>query len=307
MSETGITATPVRLANLGLLRFRGADAAAFLQGQVSNDTGTLAQGSTVRCAYSTPQGRVIAVLTLIPHSSGILALLPLELADSTAQRLAKFILRSKVRIEDVSAEFSVAGQRGPARIIAAGLAVPAAAGGYVESREIGVARVAGDDSRFWIVGPTGGLSGLLATAGDVPGDPGNAWRLADIRAGLPQVYRANSEEFVAQMLNLDLVAGISFTKGCYTGQEIVARTQHLGRIKRRMFRVSISAGAAAPGDPVVGATVRLADGRSGRICECARCDAGLEALAVLPLEPAGDPAGTTGIAATLLDLPYSLA
>jgi folate-binding protein YgfZ len=114
------------------------------------------------------------------------------------------------------------------------------------------------------------------------------WRLADIRAGLPQIYAATSESFVAQMLNLDLLDGISFSKGCYTGQEIIARTQHLGRIKRRMLRLSLP-----HGEWLLGGTAELADGRSGRLIELASVDAGFEALAVVSLErdPAGAAAG----------------
>ena len=92
----------------------------------------------------------------------------------------------------------------------------------------------------------------------------HAWRLADIRAGLPQIYAATREMFVAQMLNLDLIDGISFTKGCFTGQEIIARTQHLGRIKRRLHRLRLPAGTWA-----VGQAVHLTDGRSGRLTELA--------------------------------------
>jgi folate-binding protein YgfZ len=313
MNDSVIAAPPVRLPQLGLLRFSGTDAVPFLQGQVSNDVSRLARGTTVLCACSTPQGRVFAVLTLVPHSTGILAILPAELAAPTAKRLGRFVLRSKVRIEDLSAAFCVAGLQGSAALAAAGPALaplqpPAAAGDYRESQGIGVARLAGAGPRFWIVGPAGQGPGPDAASAAA----WNAWRLADIRAGLPQVYAGNSEEFVAQMLNLDLVDGISFTKGCYTGQEIIARTQHLGRIKRRMFRVAVAGAAAASADLAIGTTVRLADGRSGRICEWARAGDGLEALAVLPLEAAEGGAGPTatagaaGVEATLLDLPYSL-
>lgn len=296
-------ATPGRLVHLGLLRFSGADAAAFLQGQVSNDTAALERGSTVRCALSTPQGRVVAILTLLPHSSGVLGILPRELLAPTAQRLARFILRSKVRIEDVSAEFFVAGQHGASGLAEAGLSAPGAPRAYVESQGIGVARLDGTSERFWVVGPGGDHSWLITSGSALIQ---NCWRLADVRDGLPQVYLANCEEFVAQMLNLDLVDGISFTKGCYTGQEIIARTQHRGHVKRRMFRVAVELSLATPDTMQVGAPVRLADGRSGRICEYARCDSGFEALAILPLAPTGAPADATGVAATLLDLPYAL-
>ena len=102
------------------------------------------------------------------------------------------------------------------------------------------------------------------------------------------------------MLNLDLVDGIDFRKGCYTGQEIIARTQHLGRIKRRMFRIH------ATERPAVGGLVRLPDGRGGRVTEWAPAATGFEALAVLPLDAPAEAGAGAGLAATLLPLPYEL-
>ncbi|MFI4889940.1 MAG: YgfZ/GcvT domain-containing protein [Steroidobacterales bacterium] len=297
-----------RLPYLGLLRVTGADAAGFLQGQVSNDTGRLAEGSALLCAYSNAQGRVLAVMNLLPHSTGIVAILPAELLATTAAQLRKFILRSKVRIEEAAADLVVAGTCGAAALRAAGLPVPDGRMGYQEAQGIGIARVNDSAERYWVIGAPAQLDAL---GPDATIDAGSAWRLADIRAGLPQVYAGTSEAFVAQMLNLDLIDGISFTKGCYTGQEIVARTQHLGRIKRRMFRVAVGGGAC--GVPGVGAIVHLADGRSGRVTEAARSESGYEALAVLPIDaaaPGPDPAAAapaaSRIAATLLTLPYSL-
>ena len=291
-------ATP--LPHMGLLRFAGPDAAGFLQGQVSNDTKPLTAGEPVLAAYSTAQGRVEAILHLLPHGTGIIALLPREIVLPTLERLRKFVMRAKVKIEDVSDQFAVWG--------VAGVADPAAPG-YVETNGVGVARVGRGQERFWIIGSVvdlaaAGLGGRGATAADAEND----WRLGNIRAGLPQVYAATREMFIAQMLNLDLIDGISFTKGCYTGQEIIARTQHLGRIKRRSFRLSLPEDSWA-----VGQSVQLADGRSGRLIELGRAEHGHEALAVLALEPGASTeltdapaAATVSIAAALLPLPYSL-
>ena len=127
------------------------------------------------------------------------------------------------------------------------------------------------------------------------------WRLADIRDGLPQIYSSTHETFVAQMLNLDLLDGISFSKGCYTGQEIIARTQHLGRIKRRLYRLHLPDGQWSTGQSLL-----LRDGRSGRLVEVVRSGDGFEALAVLNVQadtPANDPASAP---ATQLPLPYAL-
>jgi len=323
------------LNQLGLLRFTGADANTFLQGQVSNDTRPLSGGTPVLAAYSTPQGRVVAVLRLLPHSTGILALLPRDLAQSTLERLRKYVMRSKVKIEDVSETFSVIGLRRDEASAVVHLPLPDATRAYVERNGIGVAQVGHDVERLWVVGEDSALTaaGLSLIAGravgrstphsptadhavaeplvgDVAAAAQNAWRLADIRAGLPQVYAATQEQFVAQMLNLDLIDGISFTKGCYTGQEIIARTQHLGRIKRRLFRI----GLPESGNWAVGQSLQLADGRSARLTEVARTDNGYEALAVLTLEAAtvesgaSDPAtGTTDNVTETKAAPHSLA
>jgi folate-binding protein YgfZ len=298
------------LPHLGLLRFSGIDAMAFLQGQVSNDTQALAGGTPVLAAYSTPQGRVLAVLHLLPHSSGIIALLPRELAPSTLQRLRKYVMRSKVTVEDISETFAVLGLRRAAALQFPDLPQPDASHAYVERNGVGIAQVGHDPERLWVIGEAAALvaAGILPAAAEHPAASEaaaaeNAWHLADIRSGLPQVYAATQEQFVAQMLNLDLIDGISFTKGCYTGQEIIARTQHLGRIKRRLFRL----GLPESGNWAVGQTLQLADGRSGRLTDIARSDAGFEALAVLTLEADDLPIGSPGgVAATELALPYSL-
>jgi folate-binding protein YgfZ len=304
---------------MGVLRFVGADAISFLQGQVSNDTRRLEAGEALRTAYSSPQGRVIAILVLLPHASGILALLPRELAAPTRERLRRFVLRARVQIEDLSDAWAVWGVHGAATLASWQLPSTAADRAYLDHGDVGVANVGGDPNRYWVVGAPGdptvavAANGMHTDSANTPGTNSDGahsaaverdWRLADIRAGIPQVYAATSEAFVAQMLNLDLIDGISFTKGCYTGQEIIARTQHLGRIKRRMFRLALPAGEWRVGD-----SLRLADGRSGRLTEVAASDAGIEALAVLTIaasEAGSDDAAAANTPAVELALPYEL-
>jgi folate-binding protein YgfZ len=306
------------LTHLSVLRFAGADALAFLQGQVSNDTRRLADGFPLLAAYSSAQGRVVAVLHLLPHSSGVLAILPREIALPTLERIKRFVLRAKVKIEDVSEQYAVAGAH-DASALDPGLVPPAGAAAahaaYLERDGFAVARVTdGTQSaapRYWVVRRREGDS----AASGVPAERHAelAWRLADIRAGMPQVFGATSEQFVAQMLNLDLLDAISFSKGCYTGQEIIARTQHLGRIKRRLSRLRLPAGSWSIGQPL-----RLADGRTGRLTDVVPVGGGYEALAVLSLDATGaadaDTSGGTGagigagagdtVSAEELPLPY---
>jgi folate-binding protein YgfZ len=289
----GVSKKALELVSLGVLRFSGADAIAFLQGQVSTDTRRLADGLPLLSAYSSAQGRVLAVLHLLPHSSGVMAILPRELAQPTRERLTKFVLRSKVKIEDLSDRYSVAGAADASALEQEDL--PAAGAPYTEREAIAVARVADGahaaTARYWVLRPR---DDDAQARGGAPDDAADlAWRLADIRAGMPRVYAATSEQFVAQMLNLDLLDAISFTKGCYTGQEIIARTQHLGRIKRRLSRLQLPPGSWSIGQPV-----RLTDGRSGRLTEVVRVGDGFEALAVLNLRDASSaPDVDTGAAA----------
>jgi folate-binding protein YgfZ len=283
-----------RLPHLGVLRFTGPDSSSFLQGQVSNDTRRLAQNRSLLAAYSSPQGRVLALMHLLPHSSGVIAVLPRELVMPTLEGLRRFVLRAKVKIEDAGEFLSVAGLHDARRLQSAG---------YTEKDGIGVAAVNRDPSRYWVIGAAGklaehGLDGDTSQAEQIEHD----WRLADIRAGLPQIYQSTREAFVAQMLNLDLLDGISFDKGCYTGQEIIARTQHLGRIKRRLYRLQLPLGEWRIGQPL-----RLKDGRAGRLIEVIRSGDGFEALAVLNVDAMdGESAVDAPIAAAQLPLPYEI-
>jgi tRNA-modifying protein YgfZ len=310
---TASTPQSGRLLHLGLLRFTGPDSSSFLQGQLSNDTRRLSAGDPLLAAYSNAQGRVLAVMHLLPHSSGVAAILPRELVPATLDRLRKFVLRAKVQMEDAGDALQVSGYHGAHALRSAGLPVPEVGKGYVEQNGIGVGLVGRNSERYWVIG-----AGGKPAEHRLGGDPRQTdriehdWRLADIRDGLPQIYLGTAEAFVAQMLNLDLLDGISFSKGCYTGQEIIARTQHLGRIKRRLHRLQLP-----DGEWRIGQALRLNDGRSGRLVEVVPSSEGFEALAVLGRE-AAVPAGASAespdmettakvpVAASQLPLPYAV-
>ena len=241
----------------GVLAFRGPDAAHFLNGQLSANIEKLASGQSTLAGLHNPQGRVLALLALVRTTpEEILTALPAELPTEVAQRLRKFVLRAKVRIEDESAALRVLG------IASAGRA-PA-----------GSASLGWGTRRLLLV-PVAQLEDFTL-ANSVA-----AWEAADIREGLPQVYAATRESFVAQMLNLDLLAAIAFDKGCYTGQEVIARAHYRGRVKRRMQRWHANSAV----EPKPGDSVRSADGRSLSVVRVARSETGFELLAVGPFEP----------------------
>lgn len=281
MAETTFHALP----ELGAVVLTGADASAFLQGQVTADLGPLRGRQSTTAAWCTPQGRVIALLTIgrMADGDGLVAVLRRELCGPVVERLGRYVMRSRVRIECVDA--AVTGLEGDA----AGI------------NEIsGIATLQLPAARQLLVGPGDALEVATAKATVAPA---GAWQARCIALGEPEVHARTSEHWIPQMLNLDLLGGVSFSKGCYPGQEIVARTQHLGRIKRRMFRYRVVGDAPPPGTALcldgdkVGETVRSA------------CHAGTpELLAVVNLDAAGrqltDEGGT--LACAPLALPYEI-
>jgi len=272
---------------LGVVRIYGEDAATFLQGQVTHDTRLLADGRTLLAACNTPQGRVIALLRLRQTEDAIYALLPVDLLERVATHLRRFVLRAKVNVQ-------IADDLQPAWMssVPESGSTDTVAFDYAADRR--VVATAGTSSRA-ITGPS--------LAKPVPGIE-DEWWSADISAGLPQVFHASSEVFVPQMLNLDLLDGISFSKGCYTGQEIVARTQHLGRIKRRTFRYLVANGPLLA--PLAGLT---RDGtKVAEVVLSARRADHVELLAVTSLEARGRTLRTEdGRAAVVAEMPYRIA
>ena len=286
-----------RLVDMGLVRVQGADAVRFLQGQVSNDVTRLAAEKSVLAGLHNPQGRTIALLRLVLVASDeILAVVPRELAASVAARLGKFVLRAKAKIADVSSEW----------------AITAVMDGFAE---VPAGETRRDDQGLtWVcVGPSRWLVLARADQADTTGrsEPFDAseWRALDIAAGLPQVYAVTSEAFVAQMLNLDLVDGIAFDKGCYTGQEVIARAHYRGKVKRRMQRfrtrkpIRLAAGDAGT----------LSDGRNFKVVDAVQLSDGrCEFLAVATFGEAVDdapepaPARDQAVDAEQLTLPYPL-
>jgi len=290
MNDESILSPATRLRSLAPISVTGADAKSYLQGQLSFDLERLTPDYVELAAVSSAQGRVQAVVWLVQRTDAIVLLVPAEQLDTLVARLRKFILRAKVKIE-------------PAATLSLGIlsddSAPVPARGHLESSGVSLIHWPVAASRGLIIAPA------LATHA-MPEDPVREarWRLDTIQAGLPQVFPATHETFVAQMLNLDLLQGISFDKGCYTGQEIIARMHFRGQVKRRMLRFAYPGPPPAPGTRVV-----CNGDHAGDVVDAAATENGSELLAVISLAQRELPLAIDGNAAAMLmplSLPYEV-
>jgi hypothetical protein len=238
------------LSQLSLIRARGADAQGFLQGQLSNDIRLVDATHSQLSSYNTPKGRMLAIVRLLKRDEDYFLQLPSALADDILKRLRMFVLRSKLTLDSADDELSRFGASGPTaatRLRAAGIMLPEGQDTCRTHETVTVLSLPGPHPRFEIMAPAArakmlwtGLAAHLQPTGL------SAWRWLDIQAGIPNIFPGTVEEFVPQMVNLGLVGGINFKKGCYPGQEIVARMQYLGTLKQRMYRAHVSVDTPPP-------------------------------------------------------------
>jgi folate-binding protein YgfZ len=303
----------VPLVHLGVIRSSGADSAVFLHNLFSNDVKKLGPDAAQWNSFNSPKGRMLASFLIWTQDDGHRLALSADIQPAMLKKLSMYVLRSKVKLEDASADTALIGVSGPdaARVLdAAGFAVPAA---NMHQSARGAARcIRLDQHGFIVAAPAAdaaqhwqALVGAGATRAGTA-----AWQLAMIRAGLPLITAATQEEFVAQMLNYELIGGVSFNKGCYPGQEIVARTQYLGKLKKRMYRVHVATDdAPQPGTDVF--TPQFGDQSAGKLVNVAPApEGGFEALVVLQTSCVdaddarlGSPAGPR---LKFLPLPYAV-
>jgi tRNA-modifying protein YgfZ len=239
------------LTQFGMIQFSGNDAAAFLQGQLSCDVSALQTGHAVYGSYNTAKGRMLASFLLWRTAAAYLMQLPHSLVETTCKRLSQFVLRSKVKISDVSKDYALLGLNGESA--AAALAqlfgdLPVAALSLHETAGAFLLRL--DAARFHVVAhPERAAEILKMLVAQIPPISADTWAWTSIRAGIPYLMPATQDQFVPQMANMDLIGGVSFSKGCYPGQEIVARMHYLGKLKQRMYRATVASdNAPQPGD-----------------------------------------------------------
>lgn len=298
------------LSHEGVLAVRGPDASKFLQGQLTCNLNYLDVQHSSLGARCTPKGRMQSSFRILPEGDGYLLAMDRELVQTQLVDLTRFAAFSKSKLHDESAEWVRFGlSAGDGALVSLGLDLPQAADQMAAAHGLIAVRLSDGRAELW-TRATEAETTRLRLAAQLPEASIDRWLLAQIRAGIGQVVAGTRELFIPQMINLQALGGVSFKKGCYTGQEIVARMQYLGKLKRRLHRLaaqSVDAEVPAPGlelySPVHGSSV-------GEVALAASAEGGLELLAVLQEDAAADGriflGSPGGLPLTLLDLPYTL-
>jgi len=242
MTSTAALQGTTLLPHWGVIRARGADAAKFLHGQLTQDVESLGADQARLAGYCSAKGRLLASFVVWRNGPDELLLAcSAEVLPAALKRLSMFVLRAQCKLSDATAELALRGLSGAAAIEWLGACAPGAAWQRSElgcSQIIRLPDAAGQARYLWI-------APAAEPAPPLPALPLSAWQWLEVASGVPSVVGATVEQFVPQMVNLELVGGVNFQKGCYPGQEIVARSQYRGTLKRRAFLFDSDAPAQA--------------------------------------------------------------
>ncbi|MBW4791687.1 CAF17-like 4Fe-4S cluster assembly/insertion protein YgfZ [Pseudomonas tolaasii] len=296
------------LSHEGVLAVRGSDASKFLQGQLTCNLNYLSDTQASLGARCTQKGRMQSSFRIVLQGDGVLLAMATELLEPQLADLKKYAVFSKSKLTDESAGWARFGLADADQALASlGLELPAETDSVVRTDTLIAIRVSPGRAELWVPADLAETTRNQLAAQLKEADL-NAWLLGQIRAGIGQVMPQTRELFIPQMLNLQAVGGVSFKKGCYTGQEIVARMQYLGKLKRRLYRLNLNAAELPePGTPLFSPSHNSS---IGEVVIAAKADQSIELLAVLQAEAAdsGDVhLGTLeGPGLQLLDLPYQL-
>jgi folate-binding protein YgfZ len=306
------------ITDLGLIALDGEESASFLHTQLTNDVEHLGQGEARLAGYCSPKGRLLASFLMWRNETTIFLQLPRDIQAAVQKRLSMFVLRAKTKLSDASEL--------PANQVVLGLggglaeaalqtwfdALPAQPFSKLDhplGTLIRVADAFGAPRYQWLLSADTAQNVVPELADKLNVGANDAWHLSEIHAGIPQIGKATQEQFVPQMINFELLGGVNFKKGCYPGQEIVARSQYLGKLKRRTTLVSIPDVSAAAGQEVFA----TADPEQpcGMIVNAApNGNGGVDALVEMKLaaiEAASVRLGSAqGAALAFLDMPYVL-
>lgn len=301
----------VSIHELGVISVTGEDAASFLHSQLTNDVQHLTPAEARLAGYCSPKGRLLATFLMWRDAQSVYLQLPRELQPAIQKRLAMFVLRAKAKLADATPEATIGfgGKRAAEVLESLFGALPPSAYAKLEHALGTLIRLpdsAGAPRYLWLATAAAAEQAWPAIATLALGGA-DSWQLASIHAGVPHVTARTQEQFVPQMVNLELLGGVNFKKGCYPGQEIVARSQYLGKLKRRTALATI-AGAASAGDEVF--SLADPDQPCGMVVNAAsNGNGGTDALVEMKLSALDDDVrlgSADGAKVNFLPMPYAL-
>ena len=265
-------------SELGLILVNGDDAESFLQNQLSNDINHIDETRFQLSSYSTAKGRMLSIFQVVRISNGFILITPISMVETLLQRLQMFVIQANVSLANASDHFARFALQTDNRDIIKHPDLPELEGRVIQNDNLISLQLGSlDQQKRYLV---------LCLSADEARSMWNelkqhlqvanfdAWRLSQIKSGIPTIYPQTSEEFVLQMANLDLLEGVSFKKGCFPGQEIIARMHYLGKLKRRLFLTSFKTGKCPmPGDDIIVCGAESPDG-SGKVVDAVIDDEG---------------------------------
>ncbi|MFB9240359.1 folate-binding protein YgfZ [Massilia antarctica] len=302
------------ITDQGLIAVTGDDAASFLHNQLTNDVEHLGLAEARLAGYCSPKGRLQATFLMWRTSESVFLQLARDIQPALQKRLSMFVLRAKAKLSDAGAGqvlLGIGGAAAQAALAPLFGALPPTPYSRIDhplGTLIRVADAFGSARYQWLATPEAAQAAWPALAAGLRAAGTDAWRLADIHAGVPQVTLKTQEQFVPQMVNFELLGGVNFKKGCYPGQEIVARSQYLGKLKRRTALAAIDAPAIS-GDDVF--AVDDPDQPCGMIVNSApNGSGGVDALVEMKLAAIEQGevrlGSASGVPLRLLPMPYAL-
>ena len=304
------------LSHYGLIAAYGEDTVNFLQGQFTNDIAQVDETHSQLSSYCTPKGRMLTNFRIFKQGETLYLSLPQPLLEPVLNRLRMFVMRSKVTLEDASDALMRFGFNGPdadKQLKAITDSIPENVNDSVQCDDCSIVRTHGIDPRFEIYGQLDAITKLWQSL-DVNATAvgSHIWQLLNIQAGIPVIVPETVEAFVPQMTNMGLIDGINFKKGCYTGQEIVARMHYLGKLKKQMYRISVETNEAPKaGDKIFAENSTAGTGTGVVVSAEMNADGKFEALAVIQIADANNQTlklhDASGPVVEILELPYAFA
>jgi folate-binding protein YgfZ len=236
-----------------MIKVEGDDRVPFLQGQLTQDIKLISHDKALFAGFCNPKGRVLAFMLCFEEHDSIHIQIDSSIAEPILRRLKMYVLRSKVSLNLLDNQFTCVGFVGSKTFLNQGIKLPENYLDIVRSHDVMIMRVGKNTERYQLMGDTTKVNTFMKlNLAEYTSMSIESWDNLNIFDGIPNIYPTTQEAFIPQSINMDLIDGINFKKGCYTGQEIVARTHYLGKVKRRMFRAFIeSEDDLTPGEQII--------------------------------------------------------